>query len=134
MLLNVPDAAQFVQGAERLAGSTQPGVSLLAELIADLKQRPAPHKAAVVERWRERPEGVHLMKLASTESLVSDPKAAGRELQTAVEKLLHETGPAERTDELLRKADEAGLTAEEKLELQGLLSARKGARASPRNP
>lgn len=134
MLLNVPDAAQYVQGAERLAGSTQPGVSLLAELIADLKQRPAPHKAAVVERWRERPEGVHLMKLASTESLVSDPKAAGRELQTAVEKLLHETGPAERTDQLLRKADEAGLTAEEKLELQGLLNARKGARASPRNP
>ena len=134
MLLNVPEAAQHLQGTERLAGSTLPGVSLFAELIADLKQRPAPHKAAVVERWRERPEGVHLMKLASTESLVSDPKAAARELQTAVEKLLHEIGPAERTDQLLRKADEAGLTAEEKLELQGLLSARKGARASPRNP
>lgn len=133
MLLNVPEAAQHVLGAERLASSTQPGVSLLAELIADLKQRPAPHKAAVVERWRERPEGVHLMKLASTESLVSDPKAAGRELQTAVEKLLHETGPAERTDELLRKADEAGLSAEEKLELQGLLSARKGGQGRPRD-
>jgi len=134
MLLNVPEAAQQVQGAERLAGSSLPGVSLLAALIADLKQRPAPHKAAVVERWRDRPEGAHLMKLASTESLVSEPKAAARELQTTIEKLLHEAGPAERTDELLRKADEAGLSAEEKLELQELLNARKGVGTGVRNP
>jgi DNA primase len=134
MLLNVPDAARQVQGAERLAGSNQPGVALLAELIADLKQRPAPHKGVVVERWRERPEGAHLMKLASTESLVSEPKAAARELQTVIEKLVHEAGPAERTDELLRKADETGLSAEEKLELQALLSARKGAGTNVRNP
>jgi len=134
MLLNVPEAAQQVNGAERLAGLSQPGVSLLAELIADLKARPALHKAAVVERWRERPEGAHLMRLASTESLVNDSKAAARELQTAIEKLVHQTGPAERTDELLRKADEAGLSVEEKLELQGLLSARKGAGSGVRNP
>jgi DNA primase len=134
MLLNVPEAAKHVQGAEQLSGSSQPGVALLAELIADLKQRPAPHKGGIVERWRDHPQGAHLMKLASIEGLVSDPKAAARELQTAIEKLVHEAGPAERTDELLRKADEAGLSAEEKLELQALLSARKGAGTTVRNP
>jgi DNA primase len=134
MLLNVPDAAKLVQGAERLAGSSQPGVALLAELIADLKQRPAPHKGVIVERWRDRPEGAHLMKLAAIESLVNEPKAAARELQTVIEKLVHETGPAGRTDALLQKADASGLSAEEKLELQALLSEHKGAGTGVRNP
>jgi DNA primase len=134
LLLNFPDAARDIHGAEGLVGLSQPGVSLLAELIADLKRQPAPHKAAVVERWRERPEGLHLMKLAVIESLVSDAKSAGRELQTAVDRLLETTGPDERTDALLKKAEATGLTPKEKLELQELLSARKGSRTGPRGP
>ncbi len=134
LLLNFPESALEVSRAEGLAGLSQPGVSLLAELVADLKQRSAPHKAAVVERWRERPEGHHLMKLAATESLVTDPKAATRELQMAIDKLLDATGPAERTDALLRKAEDQDLTAEEKLELQELLNARKGPKPGLRSP
>jgi hypothetical protein len=74
------------------------------------------------------------MKLAVIESLVTDAGAAGRELQMAVERLLKTTGPEERTDALLRKAEATGLTAKEKLELQELLSARQGSRASPKGP
>jgi DNA primase len=133
-LLNFPEAASDIVHAERLAGLSQPGVSLLAELIADLKEHPAPHKAAVVERWRERPEGLHLMKLAVIESLVTDAKAAARELQMAVERLVETTGPEERTDALLKKAEATGLTAKEKLELQELLNARQGSRTGPRGP
>jgi DNA primase len=132
LLLNFPEAARDIAKAEGLAGLTQPGVSLLAELIADLKSQPAPHKAAVVERWRERPEGLHLMKLAAIESLVADSRAAAGELQMAVERLLEATGPAERTDALLKKAEATGLTAQEKLELQELLNSSKGSRAGPR--
>jgi DNA primase len=132
LLLNFPEAARDIAKAEGLAGLSQPGVSLLAELIADLKSQPAPHKAAVVERWRERPEGLHLMKLAAIESLVADSRAAARELQMAVERLLEATGPAERTDALLKKAEATGLTAQEKLELQELLNSSKGSRAGPR--
>ena len=134
LLLNFPDAARDITKAEGLAGLSQPGVALLAELIADLKEHPAPHKAAVVERWRDRPEGLHLMKLAVIESLVTDAGAAGQELQMAVERLLKTTGPEERTDALLKKAEATGLTAKEKLELQELLSARQGSRASPKGP
>ncbi len=134
LLLNFPEAAGEISKSEGLAGLSQPGVSLLAELIADLKSQPAPHKAAVVERWRERPEGLHLMKLAAIESLVTDAKAAGRELQMAVDRLLEATGPEERTDALLKKAELTGLSAKEKLELQELLNARQGSRAGPRGP
>ena len=59
LLLNHPDAANALSGAEDLAQSPQPGAALLAELISELKTRPAPHKAAVLERWRDRPDGTH---------------------------------------------------------------------------
>ena len=126
LLLNHPEAAKPITGAEELAQSPQPGAALLAELISELKMRPAPHKAAVVERWRDRPDGTHLLKLAAAECLVADAKAAARDVQVTVDRIKRESGPSRRTDELLRKAEESGLTSQEKLELQGLLAARGG--------
>jgi hypothetical protein len=52
----------------------------------------------------------------------------------AVERLLEATGPEERLDALIKKDQASGLTAREKLELQELLSARKGSRVGPRGP
>ncbi len=101
-------------------------MALLLELINDLRARPAANKAAVVERWRERPDGIHLAKLAAAECLVADSRAAIHELQTAVDRLIRASGPERRTDELLVKAEKTGLTDEEKLELQGLLQSRGG--------
>jgi len=126
LLLNHPEAAKPITGAEELAQSPQPGAALLAELISELKMRPAPHKAAVVERWRDRPDGTHLLKLAAAECLVADAKVAARDVQVTVDRIKRESGPSKRTDELLRKAEESGLTSQEKLELQGLLAARGG--------
>jgi DNA primase len=124
LLLNHPDAAKAISGAEDLAQSLQPGAALLAELISELKTRPAPHKAAVLERWRDRPDGTHLLKLAAAECLVADAKAAARDVQVTIDRIKRESGPSRRTDELLRKAEESGLTSQEKLELQGLLASR----------
>jgi len=126
LLLNHPEGAKAIVGAEELTQSAQPGAPLLAQLISELKSRPAPNKAVVVERWRERPEGIHLDKLAVAECLVTDPKAAARDIQMTIDRLRRESGPSKRTNELLRKAEESGLTSQEKLELQGLLSARSG--------
>jgi DNA primase len=131
LLLNHPEAAKPITGAEELAQSAHPGAALLAELIGELKERPAPHKAAVLERWRDRPDGMHLLKLAAAECLVTDPKAAARDVQVTIDRIKRESGPSRRTDELLRKAEESGLTAQEKLELQGLLRTR-GARGGTR--
>ena len=126
VLLNFPDAAKGVARTEQLAGNDQAGVALLLELINDLRARPAANKAVVVERWRERPDGIHLAKLAAAECLVADSRAAIHELQTAVDRLIRASGPERRTDELLVKAEKIGLTGEEKLELQGLLQSRGG--------
>jgi DNA primase len=124
LLLNYPEAVKHLRREEQLAGSEQPGVPLLIELIRDLRERPAANKAVVVERWREQPDGVHLAKLAAAEPLVADARAAAQELQTGVDRLIRETGPERRTDELLAKAEKMPLTSQEKLELQGLLKAR----------
>ncbi len=132
LLLNHPEAAKPITGAEELAQSAQPGAALLAELIAELKARPAPNKAAVVERWRQRAEGPHLLKLAAAECLVTESAAATREVQTTVDRLRREAGPSRRTDELLRKAEASGLNSQEKLELQGLLATRGGRETSRR--
>ncbi len=126
LLLNHPEAAKAISGAEELAHSPQPGAALLAELISELKMRPAPHKAAVLERWRDRPDGTHLLKLAAAECLVADSKAAARDVQVTIDRIKRESGPSRRTDELLRKAEESGLSSQEKLELQGLLATRGG--------
>jgi DNA primase len=126
VLLNFPEAAAQVSRDAQLNGGEQPGVGLLLELLRELRERPVLHKAAVIERWRERPDGPHLLKLAAAECLVADSKAAAQELQAAIDRLLQEAGPGRRTDELLAKARDSGLNADEKLELQRLTRARGG--------
>lgn len=133
-LINFPEAAQNLLRHQQLAGNDQPGVALLVELLDDLCAHPAANKAVVVERWRERPDGVHLAKLAAAECLVADTRAASQELQTAIDRLIQETGPDRRTDELLAKAEKDALTSEEKLELQGLLKASGARRSSGGKP
>jgi len=134
VLLNFPEAAKALSGFERLAGSDQPGVVLLLELISDLREHPAANKAVVVERWREQADGVHLSKLAAAECLVADARGAAQELQTALERLIREAGPGRRTDELLAKASAMGLTSQETQELQGLLEARNARQPTPGKP
>src|SRR5690606_31770532 len=102
---------------------------LLSELIHALRERPAPHKAAVLERWRDRPEYVHLEKLALIESALPDERAAAAELQVALQTLAREWTLARRTDELIDKERTGGLSRQELIELNELLKAR--ARASP---
>ena len=60
---------------------------------------------------------------------VADAASAAKELQMAVEKLIEESGPGRRTDELLRKAEEMGLNYDEKAELSLLLQSKGRSRA-----
>ena len=134
VLLNFPEVARDLRGHEALAASDNPGFALLSELIQDLKDRPASSKGVAVERWRDRPEHVHLEKLAAAECFVSDRRAALEEVQTALSKMVNELGPARRTEELLAKADTEGLDDQEKLELQGLLKARNARQPTTGKP
>jgi DNA primase len=121
--LNFPQIAVQTPATTLVALSQleEPGARLLHDLLAELKEQPAQTAGQVLERWRDRPEGVHLARLAAVEELVPDAAAAQEELTRALERLLQEAG-RRRLDRLLEKDRASGLSPEEKLELQRLTS------------
>ncbi len=121
LLLHFPEAASGVR-PQTLAGLDrveEPGAQLLTALLIDLRDQPATSTGQVLERWRDRPEGAHLARLAAAESLVPSAAAAESELEQALERLLEETG-RRRLDSLLEKDRSEGLSSEEKIEIQRL--------------
>jgi len=127
LLVHHPAAASAPVDLEALSMVERPGVSLLLELLTQLREDPAANQAVLLERWRERPEHVSLSKLAMTECLVSDAAAAAAELGAAIARLIAEDTPSRRLDQLLARARETELSDPEKQELQALLRARGGA-------
>ena len=134
LLVHFPSAARVVSAQQIDAVSLidRPGIPLLTELLSQLREDPPASTAAVLERWRERPEHTSLARLAAGVCLAPDEAGAAAELRSALNRLIHEESPARRLDELMAKARDSALDEAEKLELQGLLAARGP--ASRRNP
>jgi DNA primase len=122
LVLHHPAAAAAVADPGPLRDAGLRGGDVLAELIEMARSDPGLSTARLVERWRERPEGARLAELAATESLVGNDKRAAAELVRAVERLLSETGPQRRLDELIEASRERRLSAEEQQEFQVLLT------------
>jgi DNA primase len=129
LVLHHPAAARAVKDPQILAGIERPGISVLQELLEQATSAASATTAVLLERWRDRAEYERLAELAQAEPLVADAASAAKELQMAVEKLIEESGPGRRTDELLRKASEMGLNYDEKAELSSLLKSRGRPRA-----
>jgi DNA primase len=123
--------AASAQQIEAVAAIERPGIALLAELLTQLREDPPANTAAVLERWRDRPEHGSLAKLASAVCLAPDASGAAAELKSALNRLIVEESPARRLDELMAKARDSSLDEAEKLELQGLLQARSPAARKP---
>jgi transposase-like protein len=128
LVLHHPAAARAIK-QEVLAGVERPGIGVLQELLQQATSATSATTAVLLERWRDRAEYDRLAELAQAEPLVADTASAAKELQMAVEKLLEESGPRKRMDELLRKASEMGLNYDEKAELSSLLQSRGRPRA-----
>ena len=124
LVLHHPSAARAIAAMPGWLENDQKGFAVLRELLETARAEPKFTTAQVVERWRERPEGARLAELAGEESLVSDPKAAGRELAALLERVGRELGPEKRLNELIELERERRLSEEEKKEFQGLLGAR----------
>ena len=124
LILHHPHAAAGVADPDLLSDVDRPGIPLLVELLKVASAEPTTTLAGLLERWRERPDGGHLAKLAISELPELSREQAAIELNQAVNKLLSDGSPARRRDELLAKARNAGLSYEEKQELQRLLAAR----------
>ena len=127
MLVHHPKTAPLLSPArvEALQHLDEPGADILRRLLDDLREQPCASTGQLLERWRDRPEAERFGRLAATESLIPDEKAALRELENAIDRMAAE-GRNRRIDALLAKERDAGLSAEEKAELQQLMASRAG--------
>jgi DNA primase len=119
-LVHYPQIAVNAASPEGLAGIDRPGIPLLMELLNDLQENPCSSTAALLERWRGRPDFEPLFKLAETEYPV-DAAGAARELNDALAQLFPER-LHQRYKELMDKRGREGLTDAERTELQGFLT------------
>ena len=121
LLLAHPGAAARTEVPDALETRDGAGAPLLRELLAVLGEAPGLTTAGVLERWRDRPEHAHLMKLAAAESLTED-EAAATVLADMLKALADRETRQRRADDLLAKAQQGELEAAEKEELRRLLA------------
>ncbi|MES2404910.1 MAG: DNA primase [Pseudomonadota bacterium] len=120
MLLANPALAQEVKLPYAFAGLDKPGISLLAELLDFLQERPGINTAMLLEHFAEREESAALQKLALTE-FPGEPEALRTEFTDALNKLAEQT-TQQRLDALIRKQSERALDETDKHELRALLA------------
>jgi DNA primase len=118
LLVNFPELGSQLSVPPGLSRVRQKGVGLLIELMELTRQVPGLTPAALVERFRERPEGRHLHELLAAPQPLG-PEAAGRELADSLQRILA-LEREERISELVSKAEAGGLTAAEKDEFRQL--------------
>jgi DNA primase len=126
MLVHHPRTAPLLSPArvEALERLEEPGADLLRRLLEDLREHPCASTGQLLERWRDRPEAERFGRLAATESLIPDEKAALRELENAIDRMAAETR-LRRVDALLAQERDRGLSPEERAELQQLMASRQ---------
>jgi DNA primase len=123
-LLHQPSLALRLQPPYRFALLRQPGIDLLAEIVALVRERPEISTGAMLEHFGERDEASALQKLATQSLPGEEAKWTEEFLDTMVQ--LEKQVAQQRIDELqerLRSSGFAALSPAEKnelLELQGL--------------
>lgn len=120
-------AAEALPHRETLAELDLPGADLLVRLIEFLGTRPEISMAALLEHWRETPEGVALHKLAGIRPEIPDEGMAA-EFRHVLERQLLATLAERRRAERLRALQgrrPSELSEAEKAELRALLAARQ---------
>ncbi|MEZ5565499.1 MAG: DNA primase [Gammaproteobacteria bacterium] len=118
LLLHFPQVAAEVPLPPNLEMSGQRGVTLLRELHQLAATRPDVSSAVLLERFRDRPELPHMALLLTEEPLV-DADGATAEFRGCLLRLLA-TATQQELAELLRKADQDGLSASERERLAAL--------------
>ena len=124
-VLQNPAAAAGIAEPEALRASGDRGLEVLAELIETVQSDPHLSPAQLVERWRDRPEHDRLEELAAWPLPELTDVAVGQELAGAVRRLIAEAGPERRLDELIARAESAGLDEDEKREMRELQTQRR---------
>jgi len=121
-LLHFPTIALEVTAAERagIDTSAEPGVTLLRELLDDLREQPAQIPAQVIQRWVAHKDGETLQKLLAREEVITGAAAAAEELRAALLKLADQAA-GRRLEALEAKSRSGSLAADEVQEFQRLI-------------
>ena len=123
-LLHQPVLALSLQPPDRFVMLRQPGVELLAEIVALVRARPEINTGGLLEHFSDRDEAAAMQKLAA-QSLPGEEAAWREEFVDAMAQLEKQT-LQQRMDELQAKQREAGLDDSDKDELRALLANRFG--------
>jgi DNA primase len=126
LLLQKPSLAQEIEPPYVFGVLRQPGIALLLEMIALVRERPDIRTGAILEHFAEREEGVALQKLA-VHAFPGDDTTWCEEFLGALAQLDRQTRQ-QRVDELNARIAEVGMTAlsdAEKAELRELQSSRR---------
>ncbi len=126
-LLHYPGSAQALDRLEELAQVDKPGITLLVQLASELRDEPDLPPAALLERWRQRPDFHYIDKLFLKELPATTLEIAVDNVKSAADRLLADQFPKARFDELMRRFHLGALDAAEKQELRGLIQ-RQGSR------
>ena len=119
LLLEQPQLAQLEPNPGRFRELEEPGVSLLVELLELIQQQPNINCGAILEHWRDRPEGRHLHKLALSDNAIPS-EGYEHEFQDALRHL--DKQRVERIyNQLLRKGETGSLSPQDKQRLTELL-------------
>ncbi|HEX7047883.1 MAG TPA: DNA primase [Gammaproteobacteria bacterium] len=125
LLMHQPQlAAEAIRHADELRELDLPGAELLLQLVEFLGERPEISMAALLEHWRETPEGAALHKLAGTRLAIPEEGMAA-EFRHVLERQLLATLRERRRNQRLdalqgRRPSE--LSEAEKAELRALLT------------
>ena len=119
LLLQHPQLALALEPPYTFAALRQPGVPLLAELVALVRERPDIRTGGILEHFGEREEAAALQKLAM-QSIPGEEGAWQHEFRDAMAQLERQTWQ-QRIDELQEKQRASGLDPRDKEELRALL-------------
>jgi len=122
LLLHRPQLAQGVPRKPEWRALEVPGMDLLLALLEFLRARPHVSTGAILEHWRERPEGQALARLAATPPGVPEDGLEA-EFSGALARL-REQWIDRRTQALLELSHRRALDEAEKSELKQLLAQR----------
>ncbi len=86
LILQKPLLASHITQYQFLQGLDLPGAQLLLDLLEMLHLDPQLNTAAILERWRDKPEGKHLYKLAE-QQLPGDEQSLENELKDIMQYL-----------------------------------------------
>lgn len=124
LLLNHPTFAEMAENPEDLRKIELPGITLLVDLLENIQQQPQISTPVLLEQWRHREGGQHLMALVQNEHLFSEDAEKMAEKFRGVLNELQRIKNQQEHDRLLAKFNQ--LSDEERKRYQELTLLLKG--------